>query len=129
MSVAATFRSSGATARSSHTRWATRSRSRSPRMSHAYIACSARERARVSVLRRAIDLIEEVGHLEGGERRIPALVAMLTAGARFGLRHGVTRQDAERDRDVEVSAREREAPRRFARHVVEVRRIAADHRA
>src|SRR6476646_2102845 len=129
MSVAATFRSSGATARSFHTRSATRSRSRSPRMSHAYIACNARERARVSVLRRAIDLIEEIGHLERGERRVPALVSVLTASARFGLRHRVARQDAEGDRDVEVRAGQGETPRRFARHVVEVRRIAANHRA
>src|SRR3954462_8882724 len=105
MSVAATFRSSGATARSFHTRSATRSSSRSPRMSHAYSACSARERARVSVLRRAIDLIEEIRHLEGSQGGVPALVAMLAAGARLGLRHGVAGEETERYRHVEVRAR------------------------
>src|SRR5690349_12862358 len=114
MSVAAICRSSGATARSSHTRSATRSRSRWPRMSHAYNAWSARERARVSVLRRAIDLVEEVGHLEGGERRVPALVAVLAAGAGLRLRQRVAREQPEPDRHVEVRARTGKPARRLA---------------
>src|SRR6186713_503968 len=96
----ATRRSSGVMARSSHTCEATRSRSVPPRMSHAYSACRARARARVSILVRPIEPLEQVRHLERGNGRVPPLVAVRTAGTRFGLLHRVRREEAEPDRDV-----------------------------
>src|SRR6187402_2272929 len=96
----ATRRSSGEMARSSQTCVATRSSSVPPRMSHAYSACRARARARVSTLVRPIEPLEQVRHLERGDGRVPTLVAMLTAGAGFGLFHRVRGEESEADRDV-----------------------------
>src|SRR5215217_2616243 len=121
----ATRRSSGVMARSSQTCEATRSRSFPPRMSHAYSACRARARARVSTLVRPIEPLEQVRHLERGDRRVPSLVAMLAARARLGLLHRVRREETEADRDLVLGARVGEPARRFAGDVVEVRGVTA----
>src|ERR1041385_1858196 len=76
--------------------------------SHAYSACTARPRARVSTLVRDIESVEEVGHLERRQRRVAALVAVLATGPFLGLLVIVRRQHAERHRHVELGARRRE---------------------
>src|SRR6478672_12479853 len=106
-------------------RCATRSSDSFPRRSQAYSACRTRARARVSTLVRGIEAIEQVGHLQGGERRVPALVAVRATGACQRLLVVVARQDAEPDRRVELRAGAGEPARRFAGDVVEVRRVAA----
>src|ERR1043165_2858306 len=75
------------------------------RTTHAYNACSARARARVSTLVRDIEPVEEVRHFERGHRRFVALVPHVAAGARLGLSVVVSRQHAEANRDVELGAR------------------------
>src|SRR5215831_6687206 len=110
-------------------RCATRSSDSFPRRSQAYSACRTRARARVSTLVRGIEAIEQVDHLQRGERRIPPLVAVRAARARLRLLVVVTGEDAESDRRIELGAGASEAARRLARDVVEMGRVAANHRA
>src|SRR6185312_7352022 len=121
--------SSCETTRSSHTCCATRSSAVPSRMSHAYSACSARERARDSTLIGWLDLIQDVGRLERRYSGIPALVSVYPSSASERLIHGVARQQPEADRDAGVDAHQREAARRLTRNEIEVRRIAPNDRA
>ena len=57
--------------------------------------------ARVSTLVRHVQPIEEVDHLQRGERRVPTLVAVRAAGARLGLLHRVAREQPESNRRLE----------------------------
>src|SRR5687768_11254325 len=125
----ANARSSGAMARSSHTWLAMRSSGSPSRRSHAYSACSARARARVSALRRAIEAVEEIGHLQGGEGGVPPLVAVIATGACLRLFGRVSGEKPESDRHIIVRARLRQTARGFTGDVVEVRRLAANHRS
>src|SRR3954469_3788551 len=97
--------------------------------SHAYNACRARARARVSTLVRDIEPVEEIRHFERGHRRFVALVSHRAARASLGLRIIVGVEDAEADRHVELGAGLRKPTRAFACHVLEVWGIAADDRA
>src|SRR5215208_5362351 len=72
--------------------------------SHAYNACSARARARVSTLVRDIEPVEEVRHFERGHRRFVPLVAHLPAGTRLGLGVVVGGEHTEADRHIELGA-------------------------
>src|SRR5215212_10944976 len=87
--------------------------------SHAYIACSARARARVSTLVRDIEPVEEVRHLEHRHRGLVALVPHVAAGARFGLGVVVRSQDAKAYRYIKLGARRGEAARALAGDVLE----------
>src|SRR3569833_4365766 len=127
--VPASLRSSGGTERSSQICVATRSSGSPDLRSHAYSACSTRARARVSTLVRGIQSIEKVGHLHRGERRIPALVPVLTTRSCLRLLLVVAGEQSKADRHVEGFARLSQSPRRFSRDVVEVRRISPNHRA
>ncbi len=70
------------------------------------------------------ELGEDVSHLESGPHGVRSAVDPL-----LGLLARVHGQDAERDRHAGLERSELEAARRLARHVVEVRRLAADHAA
>src|SRR6185437_9830918 len=99
MSVIARSRTGRSTVRSSHTCSATRGRAAfpsvpAPRTSHAYNAWSARARARVSILIRDVQPVEQVRHLERRERGVPALVAVGAAGAGRRLIDGVAGEHA-----------------------------------
>src|SRR6478672_11714078 len=125
----ASLRSSGATARSSQTWEATRSRFLPPRISHAYSACSARARARDSILIAGVQSVGEVHHLEGRHRGVVALVAVSAAGALFGLLVGVASEHPEADRRVGVGAGVSEPARCLAGNEIEMRGITADYGA
>src|SRR5205814_7702934 len=86
-------------------------------------------RARVSTLVRGIESVEEICHLEGGERGVPAFVSMLAAGACFGLRQRIARENAEANGGLERGAGVGQSARRLPGNIVEVRRIATDHGA
>src|SRR5215210_2660201 len=117
----ASSRSSGSMDRSSQI-WVAICSSFAPGLrSHAYSACNARARARVSTLVRDIEPVEEVCHLERRHRGFVALVAHVPAGARFSLGVVVRGQDAEADGDIELRARGGEPARTLARDVLEMR--------
>src|SRR6185312_10309232 len=77
----------------------------------------------------AFQLPQEIGHLDGGQRRVGTLVPMLAAGTFRSLLHVVAGEHAEYHRQAGVAGCIGYAAGTFARHVVEMRRAAADDRA
>ena len=57
----------------------------------------------------------------------PLLPAVRAASARFGLLQRVGGEDAERHRESGFKRYLLQSPRRFTRHVIEVRRLASNH--
>src|SRR5436853_2940374 len=77
----------------------------------------------------AVDLVEKSRHLYRRDHRLAALVSHVPARASPRLFDVVRRDDAERDRQIELASYIHDAARRLARNKVEVRRLTADHRA
>ena len=72
---------------------------------------------------------EQLDHLERGLHRFPSLVHAIDVRALFGLRLRFGGEHAEDHRHARREAGIHQAARAFAGHVVEVRRVAADHAA
>src|SRR3990172_3591343 len=75
------------------------------------------------------ELLEQGRHLHARHRGVPTLVAVLAAGSVHRLLEGVGREHAEDDRDPGLRGGQADAVGRLLGDVVEVRGLAADHRA
>ncbi len=74
-------------------------------------------------------LLGQVGHFDGGEPRVVALVSALQSRAVDGLLERVAGEDAKNNRNAGIELRELHAARDFARDVVKMRGLAAQNAA
>src|SRR5574337_821472 len=108
-----------------------------PESCHWYSPCKARRRAceRAREPPECIftismrQLLEQIGHLQGGLRRIRALVASCAASPRLRLFQRVASEHAKADRHMGIQHHPHDAAGAFSGHIIEMRRLAANHRA
>lgn len=75
------------------------------------------------------EFLDEVRHLEGGERGFGAAIAHLASGALDRLLEGVAGEDPEDDGDAGAAADLGDPPGRFAGDVIEMGGVAAEDAA